>query len=296
MSPICNKVSGMRVLNKIKADLDVVESGLNRLADRYLSVKFWWRDDGANEPTRALDRLLTIQSRTQLPLNLAVIPNALDPLLGREIASNMLINVWQLGAAHVSYDLPEQPKNEFPEHRRWTDIAYDIGEANGRLAQVFGAQLAPVFVPPWGVMALAHTYGLSGMGFAALSTTAPIAILQVAALPDIPVQFSVMRLQGYPRFGGRTALSTQLTQMLDNQAQLASLRLPREMIGIKTQHLDHDDAAWDFTYELLMLLKQHPAVSFVAAPWEQQQPIRAAAARLRLLSYRAQAATTPLAA
>ena len=59
----------------------VLQEELDAWAEAGRVATFWWRDDDANGPSPALERLLRLRSRYRVPLALAVIPERLDPSL-----------------------------------------------------------------------------------------------------------------------------------------------------------------------------------------------------------------------
>ena len=72
-----------------------------------LVATFWWRDDDLNEPTAAFDRLLDLRDTLDIPLNLAVIPDEVDPHIGDDLAGCTLL---QHGVLHKNFATDGQKK------------------------------------------------------------------------------------------------------------------------------------------------------------------------------------------
>ena len=88
---------------------------LDTWAEAGRTATLWWRDDDAVEPTPALDRLLALAARHEIPLALAVIPARASTALARRIAgSGPRIAPLQHGYAHRNHAPPSEKKAELP--------------------------------------------------------------------------------------------------------------------------------------------------------------------------------------
>jgi len=193
----------------------------------------WWRDDDAVEPTPALDRLLALAEGVGAPMTLATIPaRTTDALAARLAATPTRAAVH--GWAHDSH-APEGEKNaEFGPHR---PLALRMAEAERGLrvvAETFGPQALPVFIPPWNRLAPDMPGALAGAGYRGLSTYAEriprtTPLLRFDAHLD-PIDWRGTRSAVDP--AGFVARICTLMQESDAP------------IGLMTHHLAHDPAIW----------------------------------------------------
>lgn len=223
----------------------------------------WWRDDDAVEPSAALDRLLALARRHDVPLMLAVIPARATPALACRIAkAGADIVPVQHGYAHVSHAPPGERNWELGTHRPLVEVLEELTRGRARMGALFAENWLPVMVPPWNRIAPEVAAALGGLGYRGLSAAgarghflAGPGVVQVNAHADI------MRWNA-PR--GFLGVEGALKRLL---AHLGDRRLGRadeaEPTGILTHHLAHDAACWEFLERLLGALRAHPAVDFV---------------------------------
>ena len=127
---------------------------LTRLLDkRSEPLQVFFRDDDGGWANERLDNLCQWFYERRLPLDIAVIPKALDdestPLLEKWLAVKEAdINIHQHGFSHA-YHQREGRACEFGSDRNYEQQLHDISNGKEILGNVFGSKTDPVFTPPW---------------------------------------------------------------------------------------------------------------------------------------------------
>ncbi|MGL4280632.1 MAG: polysaccharide deacetylase family protein [Albidovulum sp.] len=226
---------------------DAVLKALDRRAAERRPARLWWRDDDAVEPTEALDRMLLLARRWQVPLALAVIPAETGAALAERLKDESLTTVAVHGWAHRNHAPKGEKKAELGAHRPAPAVLAELATGFAGLRGLYGSRLAPVLVPPWNRVAPEVVAGLPALGFRALSVfgppkPAPIAIINT----------HVDRIDWHGTRGGRPAdtLWAEVARELDQPGD--------GPIGILGHHLVHDAAAWAFLEALFDLTCGHP--------------------------------------
>jgi len=229
--------------------------------DAGLILPLWWRDDDAIEPTPALDRLITLSSKFDVPLHLAIIPKFATSALVKRINSTSHIVPVVHGWAHENHAPEDQKNAEFGATRSIEDSATDAIMGLQRMNDLFGNQLKPMFVPPWNRINPELSPHLVAIGYDFLSTYAP-RVAQYAA-PNL----TRMNTHLDP-IAWRTDRSLQPRDML--VAQMVQLMQGRrnghtdnaEPLGLLTHHLVHDEAIWDFVEHFFTIMLTGPVIAF----------------------------------
>jgi hypothetical protein len=231
------------------------------------SVRLWWRDDDAVEPTVALARLLGLAVEFDVPLALAVVPARAAPRLAREIATNSArVAVLQHGYAHRNHARPGEKKAEFGAGRPASALREELVRGGAMMTGLFGSEARgkprlPVLVPPWNRIDPNLLAELPMLGFAGLSTYEPrTSACPVPGLIQCNSHVDIMRWQAPRGFLGEGACLRLLGETLRKQREGGSD--PAEPCGLLTHHLAHDAPAWDFLARLLARLARHAAVRF----------------------------------
>lgn len=219
----------------------------------------WWRDDDATRPTPALDRLLDIRRRHDVPIALAVIPARAESSLAERLGRESGVIAWQHGWAHMNHAPIGAPKAELGPHRAPSWILGELARGWMKLDAVFGPTgWRKVLVPPHNRIAEAVIDALPAAGYRGLS----------AGMDARPVP------RGRAMVNAHVDIMNWTTRAFAGEAAslgalVAALRLRREgktdadePVGYLTHHLAHDEAAWIFTDAVLGRLKSHPAVQF----------------------------------
>ncbi|MEL7099349.1 MAG: polysaccharide deacetylase family protein [Pseudomonadota bacterium] len=210
----------------------------------------WWRDDDAQKPTAALDRLSDQAARHGAPLHLAVIPEGMSPDLAPWLAARPHIWALQHGLRHQNHEPKGLRPSEVGISR---DLALQEADLREGWALLQGLpNLLPVFVPPWTRIGAATERALPGWGFPVLSNGGNRSELEVVAgLQRLNIHFDPILWKGGARFRG---VDRTLKSLI---AHLAHRRAhdPDEPTGMVTHHLDTDEDTWAFQEALLERLK-----------------------------------------
>lgn len=168
-------------------------------------VDFFLRDDDAGWDDARLFALLDRTERAGVPIDLAVIPQAVTPALAtslcaRKTALPRLLGLHQHGFAHVNHEA-EGRKCEFGTARSVDAQLDDLVAGRERLQELFSTQLDPFFTPPWNRCSETTPMLLAELGFAALSRSRGATPLQ-GQLPELPVDVDWCK---HTRAGGEGA-------------------------------------------------------------------------------------------
>lgn len=240
---------------------DALDAELELWAAQGLTLPLWWRDDDAIAPTEALTQLEALAQQLGLPVHLAVIPKQATT----ELADHLKQSKWLIpvvhGWAHENHAPADKKTCEFGS-TRVVDAALDEAEAGlTRLKQLFGAQLQPMFVPPWNRISPALVPWLAGLDYTALSAFGPRK--KPNAAPGL-VQVNT-HIDPIDWKGSRSLLSEDqiLAKLLERlTARRLGVEDRAEPLGYLTHHLVHDAAIWAFSERLLSRLLAGPAT-----PW-----------------------------
>jgi peptidoglycan/xylan/chitin deacetylase (PgdA/CDA1 family) len=155
-------------------------------------VPVFFRDDDAGWDSAALRRLLELFRRHRWPLDLAVIPAALDDDLARDLRRRWdagdRLGLHQHGYDHSNHERVGR-KCEFgparPRHRQLDDLA----AGRERLQRVLQHRLDDIFTPPWNRCGAATRSALREIGVRALSQTLDDSGQFVDGLVELPITF-----------------------------------------------------------------------------------------------------------
>lgn len=237
-----------------------VRDALDRVASRCETVRFWWRDDDAIEPTQALARLLALREKHNLPLALAVIPGRATPALAEALSGQTGVSVLVHGIAHRNNAGEGQKKQELVAADDATLQGLSAGRA--RLQSLFGNAALPVLVPPWNRIAPEVIAALPGLGFRGLSTYGDALGARNEPLHIVDTHIDPIH---WKAGGGLVPLVRMLERLAGLIAAQQQVGVTAQPIGLLTHHLVHDAWIWRFLDVALALLAAHPAVSFVGA-------------------------------
>ncbi|HKP87111.1 MAG TPA: glycosyltransferase [Blastocatellia bacterium] len=227
--------------------LDPVRRALDEAPE---PVSFFFRDDDAGWEDDRLFRLLDMFADFDLPVDLAVIPQALTPRLAREISRRIeagggRIGVHQHGFAHNNYEV-EGRKCEFGPARTRAQQERDIESGKSRLAELCGPVVQPIFTPPWNRCTTVTGECLVRLGFRVLSRDNSAGALGVSGLLELPVTVDW--------FAKRKGLRLKLNDM---GALVAAAIKDSRPIGIMFHHAIMDAEERRAAGELLGTLAAH---------------------------------------
>ncbi len=239
-------------------------SGWNALTeelDRWSAgqATFWWRDDDATAPSKALARLIALGPQ---PLAVAVIPaRAESALAGMMDAAR--IDVLQHGYDHVNHEPAGEKKAELGSARPAHVAIQALAAGRRRMEGLFGPGFLPVLVPPWNRIADGVVARLAEAGFRGLSTYRARPKALAPDLRWVNTHVDIIDWRAGGRFLGQSAAIARVV------AHLAARRRgeadPAEPTGLLTHHGQMDDDAFAFARSLLGHLSSHPAVQWRAA-------------------------------
>ncbi len=153
--------------------MKALEVALDR-RDAPLDVFF--RDDDAGWEMEALDRMLEIFSRHACPVDLAVIPGALDVSVATRLnawrVASPRIGFHQHGYSHQNHEPTGERKCEFGPTRSTNEQCGDIAVGR-RLLSAYLGDTDPIFTPPWNRCSAGATAHLPELGFAMVSADGP---------------------------------------------------------------------------------------------------------------------------
>jgi hypothetical protein len=243
-----------------------LSSALRRRSEAGNPLRVWWRDDDAVRPTPALEKLLNLSHRHELPIALAVVPAHLDPGLPSALAAaGADVTVMQHGFAHRNEAVPGGRAVECGGRRETAAILNDLEDGRQRLAAAFAERFQPIMVPPWNRIEDRLTERLPALGYVGLSVFGKEGERREPGLTIANAHLDVLRWKGGARFAGEAKLLRETLDWLDRNPADEDI-----VFGLLTHHLDHDEATWGFLDRLLPILRQfgRPVSPFSAAGGE----------------------------
>ena len=257
-----------------------LETELDAWAEAGLTAQFWWRDDDAVEPTRALERLLELAARHDAPLALAVIPARATQSLGRLLSGHPLATPVQHGFAHRNHAPPQEKKMELGPHRCQDLVKEELLRGRAMMTSLFGSRFLPMLVPPWNRIVEELVETLPDLGMHAVSAFGSRTCAEpVLGLRQVNTHADIMRWTEPRGFLGELRSLTQVVGNLRLRRELGPAAAgldPTEPIGILTHHLAHDEETWEFLAHLLRLLTDHDAATILGVEETLQTPETAA--------------------
>ncbi|MEQ8662755.1 MAG: hypothetical protein RLW62_18230 [Gammaproteobacteria bacterium] len=224
------------------------------LAARDDAVVVFFRDDDIGWAPLALERLLETFGARDVPRDLAVIPAAQDEAGARGLRTKLRcgrrFGLHQHGHTHENHE-GNNRKCEFGPRRTRAAQHADIASGQAWLRTLFGADLDPIFTPPWNRCTQDTADVLSEAGFSALSRDATARPLELRGLCDLSVAVDWMKA---PWPGAEHARLAHCMQQVG-----ARLRSGGHC-GIMLHHAVMTAADLDALDALLVLLRRHPRV------------------------------------
>lgn len=216
-------------------------------------VQVFFRDDDAGWADARLFQLLDLFGVHGMPIDLAVIPDALQPplaaeLLRRRAASAGRLGWHQHGRAHRNHQ-PEGRHCEFGPARTAAEVRADLSAGRTRLAGLLGPSVDPIFTPPWNRCSVETAHALEDLEYRVLSrdrTAPPFGLPGLRELP-ITVDWFARRPGVQPPF---VELGVRLAADVDRPGP----------VGIMLHHAVTEAGDFQRLGELLSLLAGHPRV------------------------------------
>lgn len=245
----------------MRLDWSPLRAELARWSQNGQTLPVWWRDDDATRPGPQLERLLDLAQATSVPVHLAIIPSGATQDLVDTLTGNRQAVPLVHGWAHANHAPEGQKKAEFGASRALPERIDDARRGLDRLRDLFGATLAPVFVPPWNRVAPDLLPELAPLGYDAISTFTPRhARFAASGLRQINTHIDPIDWRGHRDLRDPEAI------LADTVAVLQSRRLggtdATEPLGLLTHHIVHSGAIWEFCLALLSELQHGPVTLF----------------------------------
>lgn len=233
-------------------------SAIARVIDAKPSIThvFLRTDDGGWADDRLTD-LCSLTTDLQLPIDIAVIPMAVDERCAQKILAlheqaRGLVRLHQHGFSHVNHENSGR-KCEFGPGRTYAQQLADIHGGKTRLTRFFGRLVDPVFTPPWNRCTGETFNALRGLGFTGVSRIKGSEPLPAGELQQLDVCIDWFK----KRHGQRMNWS----QFCD----YCALQLEQEDdVGIMLHHEHMDANELKRFGELVTLLKSRSSIRFCA--------------------------------
>lgn len=229
-----------------------------------LTLPFWWRDDDAEDVTPALARLLSLSRSAGVPLHLAVVPRNATQKLAKELRRQDQLRVVVHGWAHVNHEPDDQPNSEFGCARPTEASLEEAAEGLRRLKLLFGAQCAPMFVPPWTNISPHVAARLHEIGYETLSTINSRDVTQVAeGVAQINAHLDPVAWREDKRLQPPTHLFKRSVEIL--RARRCGKLDNAEPFGLLTHHKALNEDVWAFTERFLNEICAGPVAFYISS-------------------------------
>lgn len=237
-----------------RADWQPLRDELQRWSAAGRKVKFWFRDDDAIEPTPALDRLLSLANRFDVPMALAIIPQPTGEALAKRLAGESRVTATVHGWTHQNHAPDDTKKQELGLHRPQAVVLDELHRGFDKLKALYDKQFVPLLVPPWNRIDDALLPHLASFGYRAVSV---FGLAEQAPVGLINTHIDIMRWHGIR--GGLPH-----AEVIGRLVEELRIRFDGhdESIGVMTHHLVHDDLAWDFVETLFEETADHAAIEW----------------------------------
>jgi len=218
-------------------------------------VTFFFRDDDVGWGDARLYPLLDVFARREVPIDIAVIPQALSRGLAvalgkRAEQAPQQLGLHQHGFSHCNHESTGR-KCEFGDGRTREQQFPDLETGKRKLRNLLGNRVDPIFTPPWNRCSQLTVDSLARLGFAILSRDITASPLHLRNLVEVPVTIDWFR-----RRKGVRMTRDELGVLIAMQVQQS-----RPVIGIMLHHADMDATQRLALGELLELLSVCDSVS-----------------------------------
>ncbi|NLR98304.1 polysaccharide deacetylase [Rhizobium sp. P38BS-XIX] len=237
-----------------KAEWQPLRDELRRWSEAGKTAKFWFRDDDAIEPTPALDRLLSLANRFDVPMALAIIPGPTGEALAERLSRENLVTATVHGWTHQNYAPDDTKKQELGLHRPQEIVLEELHRGFDKIKALYPSQFIPLLVPPWNRIDDAFLPHLAPFGYRAVSV---FGLAKQSPIGLINTHIDIMRWHGARGGLPHAEILGHLVEELQNRFAGND-----EPIGIMTHHLVHDDLAWDFVETLFEETASHAAIEW----------------------------------
>jgi predicted deacetylase len=226
--------------------LDPVRQALD---DSPSPCRVFFRVDDAGWDDERLFAMLDRFARHSLPVDVAVIPAALNAGLVHELTMRCRqsgVRLHQHGYAHVNHE-PTGRKCEFGPSRALVEQAADVAAGRQLMLDAFGEMVDPVFTPPWNRCVIDTGEILADQGFRILSRDMTAPLLDRSDLLEIPITIDW--------FGQRKGVRWTREQLAGRIADGVTNAAP---LGVMFHHAVTDEAELSAVDALLALVGSRP--------------------------------------
>ncbi len=211
------------------------------------------RDDDGGWADDRLWALLDVFAAHAVPIDVAVIPDALHPTLAHSLLDRHRdghVHLHQHGRAHVNHEPAEQRKCEFGAARALDDLGADVAAGRQRLTEFLGDAAEPVFTPPWNRCVAELGDVLAAAGHRVLSRDRSAGRVDHPAVVEVPVTVDW--------FGSTKGARWTREELAE---RIAAELLGDEPVGVMLHHGVTDDDELAAVAQLAGLLAAHPAAA-----------------------------------
>lgn len=223
------------------------------LDERATPLELFFRDDDAGWSDERLFALTNLFESHELPLDLAVIPKAINSgtavRLAQRARRSDLLGLHQHGFIHTNHE-PQGRPCEFGPSRPEAAQRADIASGRERLLMLFGSEFEPIFTPPWNRCTTATGACLLDAGIPVLSRDATAAPLAVPGLVECPIASDWLKK--------RHGVALTRDEWAASFADL--IRRATDPVGVMLHHADMDDDNREALGDLLRLVRRHGRV------------------------------------
>ncbi|PSL18756.1 polysaccharide deacetylase family protein [Shimia abyssi] len=224
-----------------------------------LRLPFWWRDDDAIAPTKALKQLENLGRNMGVPVHLAIIPANVDQALVEHI-SDVIVPVVH-GWSHQNNAPLGQKKAEFGAGRDLDLVRQELQRGLERMNGVFGARFSKMFVAPWNRLSADVLSILQDVGFTTVSTFQSRTSAQpIAGLEQVNTHIDPIFWRGARGLVEPVTLVSQTVELLEKRRR--GILDAAEPLGYLTHHLVHDAEIWEFSRQFLTEICEGPVTLY----------------------------------
>ena len=224
------------------------------LANRKTPLKVFFRDDDGGWADARLQKLAHAFIQQQLPLDVAVIPGALSAqsieLLTALLKADAEVAIHQHGYNHTNHQLSGR-SCEFGTDRTREQQHLDISRGQQKLTDLFGAQIAPVFTPPWNRCTSDTAHALKSLGFRYLSRIIGSEPID-DAITELPVAVDWLKKRKGERLN-----TAELVQYISGLFSTEN-----DTIGVMLHHEHMDKENRELFFQFIGTLRKSQRVSF----------------------------------
>lgn len=224
------------------------------LAGRKKPVRVFFRNDDGGWADERLQELAVEFSEQELPLDIAVIPDALSDksveVISTLLDSDSRLAIHQHGFVHKNHQLSGR-SCEFGSDRNYQQQRRDIEAGQKKLGSVFGTQVRPIFTPPWNRCTSETATALQSLGFQYLSRIVGSEPIENTVV-ELPVAVDWLKKRKGVRLNSEE-LNEYICDLLTTDAEVIGVMLHHE-------HMDHDNRV--LLWQFVDALRESSAVSF----------------------------------